>query len=132
MLIRNFYKQSKFEPYFLPERFLVVDTLDILAGEKIILVQSSRTGKFYRRHPNDLKLYQGKFPEDPDDTVTEEDLLRAWREAFSALDGYNDDETNDTGGDDIPAAQAEQVVPRRSERLRQQNPRYYNENLVNE
>ena len=76
-------------------------------------------------------MYQGKFPEEPEDAVTEEHLLRAWREAFSALDGYVDDETNDTGGD-VPAAQAEQAMPRRSERLRQQNPRYYNENLVNE
>ena len=57
VLVRNFYKQSKFEPYFLPERYLVIDSL---AGGKIILVQSSRSGKFLKRHPNDLKSYDLK------------------------------------------------------------------------
>ena len=60
VLVRNFYKKSKFEPYFLPERFCITDTL---AGGKIILVQSTRTGKFLKRHPNDLKMYNGDFPD---------------------------------------------------------------------
>ena len=33
---------------------------DTLAQGKIILVQSSRTGRYLKRHPNDLKLYQGE------------------------------------------------------------------------
>ena len=125
--MRNFYKQSKFEPYFLPERFLVVDAL---AGGKIILVQSSRTGKFFRRHPNDLKIYDGKFPEESENTVTEGELLQAWREAFSSLDGSPDD-TSDDRVDELPQIQAEQAV-RRSERLRRQNPRYFNGDFVTE
>ena len=129
VLVRNFYKQSKFEPYFLPERFIVMDTL---ADGKIILVQSSRTGKFYRRHPNDLKLYKGKFPEESEEDVSENELLSAWREAFSALDGYAEEESDATGSNETTLAQAEQPGPRRSEHLRQQNPRYYNENFVNE
>ena len=124
--VRNFYKTSKFEPYFLPERFSVVDTL---AGGKIILVQGARTGKFFRRHPNDLKIYEGKFPEEQADSITEEDLLQAWREAFASLDESSDDASDDR--DEQPQLPMEQTL-RRSERIRHQTPRNYNEDLVDD
>ena len=79
VLVRNFYKKTKFEPYFLPERFLVIDTL---AQGKIILVQSTRTGQHLKRHPNDLKLYEGKFDgETTQHGVSESELLEALRKS---------------------------------------------------
>lgn len=135
VLVRNFYKQSKFEPYFLPERYIVRDAL---AGGKIILVQSSRTGKYLKRHPNDLKSYDGEFHDTEGTTnLTEEDLLRAWREAFMSLD--NPQDPNDYASnpilphvDNVPenANINDEPEPRRSERIRSQNTKYYNDSFV--
>ena len=58
VLGRNFSKTSKLQPLFCPERFMVMDSM---ANGKIILVQSSRTGRYFKRHPNDIKLYKVLF-----------------------------------------------------------------------
>ena len=100
--------------------------MDILANGKIILVRSARTGKFLRRHPNDLKKFEGSIP---DPTVeyylSEGEVLQAWGEAFQALDDTRDDEwfedTTNTGTQGV-----EQLPNRRSNRERTANIRYYN------
>jgi transposase InsO family protein len=132
VLVRNFYKRSKFEPYFLPERFLVVDTL---AQGKILLVQSSRTGRHLKRHPNDLKLYEGEFCNEATlSGASEAELLEAWRQAFESLDGEHDYDDNSQ----VVAAPVADAAPevaeaplRRSERERVPNSRYYNNDTVN-
>ena len=127
VLVRNFSKQTKFEPYFLPERYIVSDTL---AQGKIILVQSSRTGRYLKRHPNDLKLYEGEFSNDKNGEIAESDLLQAWREAFETIDNvYDNDYFEYTPN--IPGEDQNVVLPRRSERVAVQNPRYYNNDFVN-
>ena len=141
VLVRNFYKKSKFEPVFLPERYVVID---VLANGKIILVQSSRTGSFLRRHPNDLKRFEGHIPDNSSTPrpFTEHEILQAWREAFSALDHSYSDGTDDDGcGYEMPAdeGQADELEPQVPEvpagdaRLRQRrpNPRYFNNDFVN-
>ena len=126
VLVRNFYKQNKFEPYFLPERYTVSDTL---AQGKIILVQSSRTGRYLKRHPNDLKLYKGEFANETSNSeATEADLLMAWREAFETIDNVSENENWE-----CPSEPTNETVfvPRRSGRAVTQNPRYYNSDFVN-
>ena len=138
VLVRNFYKKSKFEPYFLPERFIVSDTL---ANGKIILVQSSRTGRHLKRHPNDLKLYEGEFGSDAGRVdISEADLLEAWREAFEQIADTGD--TTDVEdnmlvdgapvADEIAAApQAAGMPLRRSTRQPVPNRRYFNQQYLN-
>ena len=138
VLVRNFYKKSKFEPYFLPERFIVTDTL---ANGKIILVQSSRTGRYLKRHPNDLKLYDGEFSSDAGrESVSEAALLvlEAWREAFEHLAVVGDTDEDNTPVDGAPGAndlapvpQAPGIPLRRSTRQAVPNRRYFNEQYFN-
>ena len=136
VLVRNFYKKSKFEPYFLPERFIVTDTL---ANGKIILVQSSRTGRYLKRHPNDLKLYDGEFSSDAGrESVSEAALLEAWREAFEHLADVGDTDEDNTPADGAPGANNLAQVPqcpgiplRRSTWQLVPNRRYFNEQYLN-
>ena len=143
VLVRNFNKGSKYEPYFLPERYVVSDTL---AGGKIILVQSTRTGRPLRRHPNDLKLYEGQFVEaDAEEADSDERsgrLLQAWREAFESMDSPYESDYCDSAhqppqqlqqqqqlqDEDPPVVHAQPL--RRSGRERTPNPRYYNNDII--
>ena len=127
VLVRNFHKRSKFEPYFLPERFIVADTL---AQGKIILVQSCRTGHHLKRHPNDLKLYEGVINDEASPELTEGDLLEAWRQAFESLDEPDNDD-GDSSTVQPPEAFPQDIQPRRSARQRTQNPRYFNDQHIN-
>ena len=110
-----------------------------MAGGKVVLVQSSRTGRYLKRHPNDLKLYNGHCANiNKDNTLDNEgDLLQAWREAFESLDCSPEVDSDcantflhqpDIEPENIDAT-AEQL-PRRSQRVGTQNPRYYNEDFV--
>ena len=134
VLVRNYNKRSKFEPYFLPERFLVADTM---AQGKIILIQSTRTGRHLKRHPNDLKLYEGKFGNDADapSEPSEIELLEAWRQAFESIDDTDECDEAAPPNSVAPAAMAApeniDAPLRRSERQRTLNPRYYNNDHVN-
>ena len=133
VLVRNFHKQSKYEPYFLPERFCVTDTLE---RGKIILVQSTRTGHFLKRHPNDLKMYEGNISDTTnsnENQVSEEELLQAWREVFESFDN-----TEDTYYPEYTTVQRENNTPQNVDlhteptpaRERVPNPKYFNENFV--
>ena len=137
VLVRNFQKKSKFEPIFLPERFVVID---VMANGKIILVQSTRNDKFLRRHPNDLKLFKGEIPEPSfTRTFSEQDMLHAWREAFASIDDGEQDTDDETapntelinnqahaGGVGEPIVPA----PQRPQRERRPNARYFNDDFV--
>ena len=138
VLVRNYTKKSKYEPTFLPERYVVVD---VMANGKIVLVQSSRTGRFLKRHPNDIKLFEGDIPEPSfNKSRSEEEILQAWREAFAALDfdTAGDDGSEDAINPGLPEPErhmnrgGEAVLPqavRRSGRERNANPRYFNDNF---
>ena len=136
VLVRNYNKKSKFEPIFLPERFVVAD---IMANGRIILVQSTRTDRFLRRHPNDLKHFEGNIPEPTNDrTFSEQDILQAWREAFASIDdsfehGMDDEDSGDEY-EQVPLVRPPRerrpntIV--RPQRERRPNTRYFNDNLV--
>ena len=105
-----------------------------LAQGKIILVQSCRTGQHLKRHPNDLKLYEGRFgDEDTPIDVSETELLEAWRQAFEFMDGEQtyDDEPPMVAAQNGNGAEVEAGPLRRSTRARVPNTRYYNNDYVN-
>ena len=56
VLRRNYKKKSKFDPYYLPEKFVI---MEVLAKGYILLVKSLSTGKWLMRHPNDVKICEG-------------------------------------------------------------------------
>ena len=59
VLVRNYKRRSKFDPYFLPEKFCVVD---ISANGNILLIENTTNGFCLQRHPNDIKLFNGSLP----------------------------------------------------------------------
>ena len=135
VLARNFYKKSKFEPVFLPERYTV---MDVLANGKIVLIQSTRTGAHLRRHPNDLKRFEGSFPDEPaTKSFSESEILHAWREAFAAMDiSIEDDGMGDEAVDHEAPLEEDHAAPApfqpvaRALRVRRPNPRIFNDNFV--
>ena len=51
VLVRNYRTMNKLDPYFLPERYII---MDIRGKGRIILVKSTRHEGTLIRHPNDL------------------------------------------------------------------------------
>ena len=58
-LVRNYRRRSKFEPYFLPEKFCVTD---ILTNGSTLLIENTVTGLCLQRHLNEIKLLNGSLP----------------------------------------------------------------------
>ena len=63
VLVRNYKYRSKFDPYFLPEKFCVVD---ILSNGNTLLTENTVSGLCLQRHPNDIKLFNGSLPPLPE------------------------------------------------------------------
>ena len=120
--------------------------MDVMGNGRIILIQSCRTGKFLKRHPNDIKKFEGVVPDPPQDiNLSEADIMHAWREAFASIesmsgDGMCDDpypavditpegvEPPDNG---IPVAVEQQEQYILPPRTRNRNPRYFNSDFQN-
>ena len=83
-----------------------------------------------KRHPNDLKCYDGEFPEIYNPGNSEDELLRAWREVFESIDDMNEPYADN--GYEVPDQPAVLPVVRRSQRIAAPNPRYYNDDFVTE
>ena len=110
-----------------------------MANGRIILVQSTRTDRFLRRHPNDLKHFEGDIPEPTyERTFSEEDILHAWREAFASIDNSFEHGMDDEAiiipepldGQAQAGDENEQVPLVRPHRERRPNTRYFNDNFV--
>ena len=56
VLIRNYHKVRKFDPTFLPEQFVVID---IANKGQCITVEGMNDGLTLKRHPDDLKPFEG-------------------------------------------------------------------------
>ena len=52
-------RRSKFDPYFLPVKFCVID---ISANGNILLIENTTTGLGLKPHPNDIKLFKSSLP----------------------------------------------------------------------
>ena len=60
VLLRNYKKKSKFDPYYLPKKFVI---MEILAKGYILVVKSLNTEKCLMRHPNNVKIFEGDIPD---------------------------------------------------------------------
>ena len=56
VLVRNYHRQRKFDPIFLPEDFVVVE---ISQDERCLTVERVSDGSQLKRHPDDLKKFTG-------------------------------------------------------------------------
>ena len=59
VLIRNYRRRLKFDPYFLQEKFYVIDNL---ANGNTLLIENTVSGLCLQRHPIDIKLFNDSFP----------------------------------------------------------------------
>ena len=64
VIIRNYNKQTKFQPLFIPEQYIVTDTTD--HGRKLVVKRLS-DGQMLVRHPDDVKLF--KLPPPPETKI---------------------------------------------------------------
>ena len=88
VMIRNYKKTSKFDPDFLPGYIVT----DVAAGGRIIEITAICSGKVFKRHPNDIKIFKGTFPNfNSNNTPNEADTVEAWREAFASIDNQSYD-----------------------------------------
>ena len=51
VLVRNYKKSTKYDPFYLSQKFQVAD---ILAKGHILLVRDTNSSVYFKRHPNDL------------------------------------------------------------------------------
>ena len=127
VLLRNFNKTSKFDPIFNPEPYTILD-VDPVA--KKLVLESSSTSRQMIRHPDDVKSYHGSklrnsIAEDPSHPV-----------GFPhSNEEYEDDVETVAEDSNENATAAESTVesppPRRSERQRALNQRYFNDDFSN-
>ena len=121
VLLRNYKKKSKFDPYYLPEKFVI---MEVLGKGYILLVKGLNTDKCFIRHPYDAKTFEGDIADHnavPDNSNHNND----WKEVFEFIS--SNDHIHYDG------SKQNYYTPnpnlRRSDRVRKSNPRYDNEDF---
>ena len=144
-MIRNYTKDSKFNPIFLPDPFRVKE---ILADGGIINIERQSDGRLFKRHPDDLKLFKGLPQKSTEKMHIEKEAVLEWQRISQTVI-YNeegDDELSDDAAihgvqnqfihstdeavQEQPGAGAGPV--RKLIRKLQKNKRYFNDDFVNE
>ena len=122
VLLRNFEKTSKFHPVFKPHPHVVLD-VDPVA--KKLLLESTTTSRRSIRHPDDVKLYHGKISPDSEAEITTpcDQGLPHLCEDFTGYDEYAEEVAME------PLVEPSGEGPRRSNRSRVPNQRYYNADM---
>ena len=115
VLRRNYKKKSKFDPYYLPEKFVI---MEVLAKGYILLVKSLNTGKCLMRHPNDVKLCEGDIA-DHSIVPGNPDNKNDWKKAFEFISSNDQVHYDDSKQNYFTA----NPTLRRSGRIRKPNPR---------
>ena len=115
VLLRNYKKKSKFDPFYLPEKFVI---MEVLAKGYILLLKSLNTDKCLMRHPNDVKRFEGDIA-DHNAVPDNSDHNNDWKEAFEFISN-NDHAHYDNSKQNYYTANP---IFRRSDRIRKPNPR---------
>ena len=122
VMLRNFQKQRKFDPTFLPDEFEVVAVED---EGRSLTVKRSEDGASFRRHPDDIKPFAGSPAVKANDaqSPSEHDILKEYMRKMSQLMS----ECEEAYG------ASTQIAPGdvRPQRQHIPNPRYFNDNYVN-
>ena len=128
VLVKNFRKTSKFQPYYLSDLYLVTDIRD----GNIFILQNIENGSYLKRHPDDLKIFQGDASQcdEPRADISEADTTAAWRDVFNDIDryGYGDFEEDVVAvcGETVELPPVQEVL-RRSARHRTPNTQVFNQ-----
>lgn len=118
VLMRNHRRTSKFDPTFIPEPFEVID---IGQGGRNITLSRRSDGAVFRRHPDDVKLSNGEFIDETNESNTRERFeIDEWHKRVNDANPQDD-------GDERGYFRSSEEEPRRSTRVAQKNPRYFNE-----
>ena len=137
VLIRNYNKTSKYDPYF---QYSPLTVTDIQNDGRCLTLQRHSDGRLLQRHPDDVKMYHGSLilPEQqytiPDD---EQCALHLQKQLQQNMYIDHDDEGiafSTTGEVPIPPPPGLPPPPGiggRPVRQCRMNPRYYNDNMVN-
>ena len=113
VLVKNYKRHSKFDPYFLPKKFSVID----ISVNGYIL---------FKKTPNDIKLFNGSLPLQLEQNIKRDCVSNNenfyWRNSFKFIS------RNKYPDNDEPLQQTNlnQTLLRRSTRLRRPNPKYFN------
>ena len=121
--LRSYRRCSKVDPYFLPEKFCVID---ILANSNASLIENTVSGLCLQRPPNDIKFFNDSLPSSPEqafknDNITYDKNLH-WRYAFEFISKNKHFDNNEP----FQKANPSQVLLMRSIRLPRPNPKYFN------
>ena len=122
LLLRNYKKKSKFDSYYLPERSVI---MEVLAKGYILLVKSLNTDECLMRHPNGVKVFEGDIA-DHNAVANYSDHDSDWKEAFEFISNNDHVNYDDSKQNYCPA----NLTLRRSDRIRNPNPRYYNDDFI--
>lgn len=139
VLMRNHRKRVKFDPDFIPERFKVIDVAN---NGRIITILKEADGSRFIRHPDDIKIFEGSFPNSVNEPPTQGGDIQDFHRRLLETNPHDADE--DQEGDEryppievaIPCEVPQNLLElpnntetRRSNRIRRQNVKYYNENF---
>ena len=109
VLIRNFNKSSKYDPYFQSKPCIVKDML-----QNNLFLECSDT--LYKRHPDDVKFYHGES-EKNEIATNEDDQLKKWHNLRNAAPPYYEDYNSDDVENNNPRYEADNsTLPTRSTR----------------
>ena len=61
VFLRNYKKEPKFDPHYLPEKFVM---MEVLAKGFGLLVKSLNTDRYFIRHPNNVKVFEGDIADE--------------------------------------------------------------------
>ena len=132
VLIRNLNKKRKFEPNFALDTFSVIEKSE---DNTVVTVMRESDQKIFRRHPDDIKVVtkpQLKTSKETKKAMSEYEEIQMFFKQFETLPNADDDEFNifENAAPETSETNIEAEVtanePRRSERIRKPNNRYYN------
>jgi hypothetical protein len=88
VLVRNYKRQSKFDPDYLLDKFVVTN----IASGNIVSLQNTENGSCLKRHPNDLKIFKGDVMyrnTNRRGDIEVVDNAGLWRDSFADIEKYN-------------------------------------------
>ena len=141
VLMRNHKKTSKFDPVFLPEPCIILDTDK---HGRCLVIERQSDGHVYKRHPDDVKLYLGnQIIECQSPTASEQDIIRKWHQMFESMNEDLDTEgqtlepevQNNEPEPEVPNNEPQEHNPPRNlrvtGRIRKPTTRYFNDDFTN-
>ena len=82
VLVRDYKKSTKYDPFYLSKKFQVVD---ILAKGNVLLVKDPNSGVYFKRHPNDLKRTNKDITFNDEKNQQEEYDNELWKATFDYI-----------------------------------------------